>query len=214
MADRPIVFSAPMIRALLEGRKTQTRRVMKSHLGPIRFYPDDRLWVREAWRTPDNWNRAPAEIVASCQEAGWKQAWCPIQFEADQSRVNWGDWREHGAGRLRAGMHLPRAFSRLTLIVTGVKVERLHDISEADAEAEGVVWESADPPFYYVPGIFPHSRTAVGIEEPGSSPHAVRSYAKLWEEINGAGSWDENPWVAGISFRVIKANIDQIEASP
>ena len=220
MADRPILFSAPMIRALLDGRKTQTRRILKPRrgthyddfvdVGPalggigrklecpkeklaIPFAPGDRLWVREAHAISANpdlpvWYRSGHEEASA---------------SGPRVDVKW-----------RSSIHMLRWTSRLTLIITGVKVERVQEISATDAEAEGVVWESADPPFYYVPGIFPSSRTAVEIEEPGSSPHAVRSYAKLWEEINGAGSWDENPWVAGISFRVIKANIDQIEASP
>ena len=241
MADRPILFSAPMICALLHGRKTQTRRILKPRrgthyddfvdVGPalggigrklecpkeklaIPFAPGDRLWVREAWTVK---RHEPCQE----QERDYQRLHTPtIRYAADgeEIRHQGSDAAAHTYHGLvetkKSAIHLPRWLSRLTLIVTGVKVERLQDISATDAEAEGVVWESADPPFYYVPGIFPHSRTAVGIEEPGSSPHAVRSYAKLWEEINGAGSWDENPWVAGISFRVIKANIDQIEASP
>ena len=217
MTDRPILFSAPMIRALLEGRKTQTRRIMphqdwlaqayspivsgnaifnyagEEEVSRARFAVGDRLWVREAHAISANpdlpvWYRSGHEEASA---------------SGPRVDVKW-----------RSPIHMPRWASRLTLIVTGVKVERLQDISATDAEAEGVVWESADPPFYYVPGIFPHSRTAVGIEEPGSSPHAVRSYTKLWGEINGAGSWAENPWVAAITFRIVKANIDRIEGSP
>ena len=227
---RPILFSAPMIRALLEGRKTQTRRIMphqdwlaqayspivsgnaifnyagEEEVSRARFAVGDRLWVRETFQ------------VYGCYETelGFELGY-PIKgpLPKEELRSNAVVFRaDDQIGPWRSPIHMPRWASRLTLIVTGVKVERLQDISATDAEAEGVVWESADPPFYYVPGIFPHSRTAVGIEEPGSSPHAVRSYAKLWGEINGPGSWNENPWVAAISFCVIKANIDKIEASP
>jgi len=104
-------------------------------------------------------------------------------------------------------IHMPRWASRLTLEVTDVRVERLQDISASDAEAEGVVHESADPPFYYVPGIWPHSLTAVGVEEPGGK-HAQRSYAKLWDHINGAGAWDANPWVVAVTYRPHLMNVD------
>ncbi len=63
--------------------------------------------------------------------------------------------------------------------------------------------ESADPPFYYVPGIWPHSITAVGVED--GKDHAQRSYAKLWDYINGTGAWAENPWVVAYTFEVERA---------
>lgn len=213
MADRPILFSAPMVRALLDGRKTQTRRVF---VPPTPFDPSDdisvqlaagsikpkyaigdRLWVREALNgigEPDGRRKGI------------------VRYSADGEMVlaEQQDWLWQWKRPRLPSIHMPRAFSRLTLIVASVKVERLQDISAIDAEAEGVAWESADPPFYYVPGILPHSRTAVGVEEPGALPHAVRSYAKLWGEINGPGSWDANPWVVAISFRVVKANIDSL----
>jgi hypothetical protein len=209
MTDLPILFSAPMVQAMLRERKTQTRRILKPQPGndgifatlsdakrALRWVPGDRLWVREAMALGSDpvcytANGAPVETDGGAQDLWmdrYKRDHCP-------------------------GIHMPRWASRLTLIVTGVKVERLLDISAVDAEAEGVEWESADPPFYYVPGIFPHSRTAVGVEEPGALPHAVRSYAKLWGEINGHASWVANPWVVVLTFRVIKANIDSPEAA-
>ena len=107
------------------------------------------------------------------------------------------------------GIHMPREFSRLTLLVTDVRVQRLQDISEADAVAEGIDMESADPPFYYVPGIYPHNLTAVGVEQ--SRQPAIDSFAKLWGFINGPDDWAANPWVAAITFEVVRANIDQVQ---
>lgn len=168
MVDRPIIFSAPMVRALLDGRKSQTRRVLSPGSiyddisreaaedfelrgwdtfwrGDIlcaslaRYAVDDRLWVREPWRTPENFDdRSPAGLVTSCLSAGYERAWCPIEWEADEARDNWGDWRQTPPGRLRAAMHLPRAFSRITLTVTAVRIERLQDIGAADTIAEGI----------------------------------------------------------------------------
>lgn len=109
----------------------------------------------------------------------------------------------------RSPIFMPRRASRLTLLVTDVRVERLQDISEGDAAAEGVELESADPPFHYVPGIWPHSITAVGVEEPGGR-HAARSFAKLWGHINGSESWQANPWVVAVTFTVRARNIDQL----
>ena len=108
---------------------------------------------------------------------------------------------------------MPRERSRITLIVDAVKIEPLWNISERDCEAEGVVFETADPPFWYVPGIMPHDITAVGIEERADlMPHAVQSFRKLWIYLHGREGWDANPEVVAISFRVIKANIDAPEA--
>jgi hypothetical protein len=122
-------------------------------------------------------------------------------------------WAHHQERSSVPSIHMPRWASRLTLIVTGVKVEPLWSISERDCEAEGVVYETADPPFWYVPLILPHDITAVGIEERADlMPHAVQSFRKLWIHLHGREGWDSNPEVVAISFRVIKANIDAAEA--
>ncbi len=262
MADRPILFSAPMILGLLQGRKMQTRRVLTrnnssfgsaprsywDHADFSKAYPengylhvpchasdsrdgiascprcdemgwdgtvhrlwpkweiDDRLWVREAHYLTDDGDNELA--VYAEDEASVRQHLAQISSLEDRHVA--ANWSRHK--KLRPSIHMPRWASRLTLVVENVRVQRLQDISEADAMAEGVEMESADPPFYYVPGIFPHSRTAVGVEEPGHVPHAVRSYAKLWSEINGPGSWESNPWIIALTFHVIKANIDADEA--
>lgn len=247
MADRAILFSAPMVRALLHGRKTQTRRQFSSArvfatverpaytlrgedmqralqgasgfrnlggdnwvwacdayewqapiertevLAHIGYGIGDRLWVREAWRTHKAY-----DDLKPCEMSGEEAVWP----ELDRDNCD-------ALGRYRHARFMPRWASRLTLTVTDVRIQRLQDCSEADAQAEGVELESADPPFYYVPGIWPHSLTGVGVEEPGGR-HAVRSYAKLWDHINGSGAWEKNPWVVAVTFDVLKGNIDNL----
>jgi hypothetical protein len=176
MRERPILFSAPMVRALLAGTKTQTRRIVK---GGIPFDddfeivaspygdPGDRLWVREShwWfkDEPDN----------SCGYYPPKLTREDVEYRAD------GD---DGRKVWRPSIHMPRWASRITLEVTGVRVERLQDISEADARAEGVE-----------PNAF--ERTA--------DNYGSVLYRRLWESINGPGSWDANPWVWVVEFRRI-----------
>ncbi|WP_322884211.1 hypothetical protein U8C35_07585 [Sinorhizobium medicae] len=211
MTDRPILFSAPMVRALLSDRKTQTRRLLKpqpqgevinygwqrdegaywtdqsfaSHKLPI--WAGYRLWVKETWRTE---SRAYDDLAPS--EMGGEET---VLYDAD------ADWSANKTtGKTRVSIHMPRWASRTTLIVTDVRVERLQDISEADARAEGcpVTWdgEPYDPPPPEVDSWQGYGRA---------------SFFLLWSKINGPGSWDANPWVAAYSFRVIKQNIDQIE---
>jgi len=190
--ERPILMSAPMVRALLAGTKTQTRRVARlspMHMGmalepgemahgtPLKTCPygqrGERLWVREAWRSGKLTDRfAPREMTPHV-----------VWYEAD------GQAPEACSGKLRPGMFMPRWASRITLEVTGVRVERLQDISEADARAEGV--EPADEPN---PLRWQHY-----------SPHGV-AYAKLWDSINGPGAWDSNPFVWCVSFRRVDAD--------
>lgn len=239
MADCPILFSAPMVQALLREAhqpgtgKTQTRRILTrlSKVGAVtEFGPSDtagydwhfrdkamrwhdlrdvemkarlpwqvgdRLWVRESWRTLQKVDCLKPRDLADDRSK--------VTYEADPENRNplWA------FGKLRPSLFMPRWASRLTLLVTDVRVERLQDISEGDAAAEGVELESADPPFHYVPGIWPHSITAVGVEEPGGR-HAARSFAKLWGHINGPESWQANPWVVAVTFSVHARNIDQL----
>lgn len=201
MKQRPILFSAPMVRAILADTKTQTRRVVKLprwhfwgdaypgqilvdgagdfHGGELPVdelrcpygQPGDRLWVREAFI------HEPADY---CWEASVSIPCRPAStvYRADQE----GDTR--GAG-WKPSIHMPRILSRITLEVTGVRIERLQDISEADAQAEGCALECMTP---------------TGNDN-GSAIHGPGGYIALWESINGPGSWDQNPWVWVVEFK-------------
>jgi hypothetical protein len=118
-------------------------------------------------------------------------------------------WVEGYKRRLVPSIHMPRAASRITLDVTDVRVERLQDISEADALAEGLncaprsainfTTGGYDPGFRYADGTF------------SNFPGAYRrAWAELWDSINGPGAWDANPWVVVYSFSVHPCNIDQL----
>lgn len=199
MKERPILFSGPMVRALLDGSKTQTRRVVKPQPdtrpgmnctrlvfkdrkgAPLldealeadpRLYvslcpygqPGDKLWVRESFIH----NAAEYEPMMSMTHP-----LVPAEtfYMADHN----GDARGLG---WKPSIHMPRALSRITLEITGVRVERLQDISDADSLAEGV------------------DRTNTSI--PG---YAKERYCQLWESINGPDSWDANPWVWVVEFK-------------
>jgi len=182
-----ILFSGPMICALRAGSKTQTRRTAAP-----RWEPGDLLVVREAFQLLQPLDNQKPSIMM-------RQT--PIHFMADGKAPA-------GYGKGRPSIHMPRLASRLTLRVQEVREEPLKAISEADAVAEGIVFETADPPFYYVPGIWPHSLTAVGIEE--SRTPAQDSYFKLWDHINGEGASDANPQVFATTFEVIEKNIEEV----
>lgn len=211
MADRPILFSAPMVSALLAGRKTQTRRTIKPQPDnllegqipkQLRIAVGDRLYVREHWRTNFSLDDvAPRDMDPAKHEYPNKKGYCRdgtffVTYEADHPGLL--------NGRHRQAMHMPRWLSRLTLIVEGVKVERLNDIGEDDAIAEGVVdmgRRDGEPYSHcFMPGL-----PQIRIEH-----DAVPVYAHLWEIINGPGAWAANPWVVAYTFRVIRQNIDQI----
>lgn len=198
MTDHSLIFQAPMIRALLEGRKTQTRRLLKERPERRGISAGDRVWVRENWRTAAEYDSWPPRDLADND---------PILFPADG--VRWQGSRITNWGKVRPSIHLPRQFSRMTLVIADVDIQRLQDITEADALAEGVEYETADPPFFYVPGIEPHSHTAVGVEEPDRPRAAARCYGKLIDHINGAGTWASNPWIVAYTFTVEKRNIDK-----
>lgn len=200
MKERPILFSAPMVRAILDGTKTQTRRIVKHPAAegksgwhptttgwqylpggserPVCPYgrPGDRLWVRET--------HAPA---ADCWGA-WERRMCMdstgpapiIHYQADGGDPFIERWRP--------SIHMPRWASRINLEITSVRVERLQDISEADAIAEG---------------ISKSDRTGGWL--PGNCAAPEWAYRELWEQINGAGSWEANPWVWVVEFRRIEA---------
>ncbi len=203
MKERPILFSAPMVRSLLNGTKTQTRRVCKpaeaaalsfvvevpdplergqvyngSHFGDeeggVQFACPyggigDRLWVRETHAPQPDCSLAWEKWLNGA--GGEKPI---IHYAADASDRAWVD-------KWRPSIHMPRWASRIDLEIIGVRIERLQEIGEADARAEG--YEIGPPPC---------------IDDP------MRWYRYLWEQINGAGSWDANPWVWVVEFRRIR----------
>lgn len=182
MTDRPIIFSAPMVRALIDGRKTQTRRLASSPLR--RCEVGDRLYVREAWRT----HNVSDEIQPSML-TGEGRVW----YEADRDNCE-------AHGRLRPGMHMPRWASRLTLIVEGVRVEPLHAITPADAKAEGV-----EP----VPGGWRDYRGGSGAIPFVDT--AYKFLWESLHDKEGQ-RWVDNPDVLVLTFRVVRGNIDRIPA--
>ena len=229
MKERPILFSAPMVHAILDGRKTQTRRVapiesldirpigdqmvawnvdfskaIKGVLGThsggkftdlqarsiiaSQFnpygQPGDRLWVRETWRIA---GESPDDALDMFDRDD-------VQYRADDDQSYIGTYRP--------SIHMPRWASRITLEITAVRVERLQDISEADAMAEGIERGQDFPGWYRGP----LSGDSAGLEQAGRDfkiPTAFPklAYRALWESINGPTSWDANPWVWVIEFK-------------
>jgi hypothetical protein len=250
MTVRPIIFSSPMVRALLAGTKTQTRRILKPapFIDPkgnfcvpdrkgrvwnygqdidgrpctrhfqeehVRYAPGDLLWVREtcqvvrvtldyetggefdcfAW--DDDQYGAPTDYLHGCARTGVQSA---VYYGADGEETNPGHFYPVRGFReellrpqeinWRPSIHMPRWASRLTLEVTGVKVERLNDISQEDARAEGI----------------PRSLD-------GTEPSPLLWFRELWDSINGkreGANWGANPWVIAVSFAVHRCNVDSM----
>ncbi|MBA4707553.1 hypothetical protein [Aquitalea aquatica] len=211
MKERPILFSAPMVRAILSGLKTQTRRLMKNPPTPSEHFP----WLGvKSLRGPGHfvYPNALRQILAECPygEPGdqiWvRETWdflpsgtseCMIRYFADnamEQRTTPSNFNPfiYGNEKKRPSIHMPRWASRILLEIVSVRVERLQDISEADSLAEGVLPEPCD-----------HSRRSC--EEIGCyGDTAKAAYRGLWEQINGPSSWHSNPWVWVVEFKRIE----------
>jgi hypothetical protein len=217
MKERPIVFSAPMVRAILDGSKTQTRRVVKDLQGADyndfaswnrpthvldaarkhgrfgfsgRIYgdgtigspfsipcpygqPGDRLWVRETWRG----------LVEISEPNAIKPEYGIARYVPDQKhcrRVDYAATQERDDEPWRPSIHMPRWASRILLEIVSVRVERLHAITLGDICKEGLARSIYD---------FKPATAGFG------------AFADLWQSINGAGSWDANPWVWVVEFK-------------
>lgn len=218
MRERPIRLSAHEVRALLAGTKTQTRRAFSERtmkmmrdaaaLGEVSHFmaegrlekhdlayikqfspygqPGEQLWVRESWAVGNIYDSVPPSKICDWLSPGTKheKAPCGVAYPASGGCVGL---------KARPSIHMPRWASRITLEITGVRVERLQDISEADAWAEGL--ETAEGELDE-DAIFAMARGMPG----RTFEAAVPSFAVLWESINGAGSWDANPWVWVVEF--------------
>lgn len=229
MTDIPVLFSRTMIRALLDGRKTMTRRLAwRCKLGPLstgilsnavkvpsrwqKVRTGDRLWVREAIKAaplPNFLTGEPTNAICGFYAADDEPV---VEAKGFNVAAPW--W--HYAGALRA-FHMPRWASRLTLIVEGTRIERLQDISEADALAEGVTEENTiveticygGPPVeitedrYFLPGL-------EFFEPENGWESAWDAFHALWNHLHGPTAWDENPELIALKFSVVRENIDKI----
>jgi hypothetical protein len=203
MKEHPILFSAPMVRVILEGRKTQTRRVMK-------FQPIDEPCVMRASLTRTG---TKPVTVATWLDVDDRCCICPYGNVGDQlwvreaqavsvdAAIYRADYTDDAQVRMPKmlgfkwipSIHMRREFSRIQLEITGIRVERLQDISDDDALAEGVI-------SYPVGNL-----TVFGVEGTKIEKlHPRAAYLALWDEINGRGSVDTNPWVWVVEFKVIK----------
>lgn len=217
--DRPILMSAPMVRAILAGDKTQTRRIVKPQpiedskwVGGFKIetkkrteavksplvsslcpygQPGDQLWVREAF---DFVPFGGPDQPQSCAIVYWATGSyvthiAPCDFNP----------MIYGHAKVRPSIHMPRWASRITLVITSVRVERLQDINEADSVAEGIEhigdcnWRDyLDHPY-------------------NDFTSARRSYRSLWEKINRPGSWDANPWVWMVEFKRVLTSSNAVD---
>lgn len=257
--ERPILFSGPMVCAILEGRKTQTRRVVKGMaldwLAPDLFTPEfvadpdnslcpygkpgDKDWKtglipQDGWYNVDDLTDQP-EIPVYLRRFqdggewhitwGWDESDDPEAIEMDGGpttetirwkrpgdrlwvRETWAnlnadfptvdpyfvyraDSSDHGPVTWKPSIHMPRAASRILLEITDVRVERLQDISEDDARAEGIE-------------MWPDGNFKAYTKQPGKFTYARDSFRTLWESINGPESWEANPWVWVVNFKTVK----------
>lgn len=248
--ERPILFSAPMVRALLDGSKIKTRRtngfewtnlsmpgmwdkvetgIYRSEFGAWFRFDDqginrdvfikcpygkvgDRLWVRESFSVTAFYASQDNSTEAGSDE---ESAACRVKYHADgaESYVDelscnndFGVDEEEQALRASKNksspsIHMPRWASRINLEITGVRVERLNDISDVDAINEGIISEHHvwREPEYPLPDIA--YRPSAKSEYRYTCPK--QAFQDLWESINGAGSWQENPYVWVIEFKRI-----------
>lgn len=166
MTERPIIFSGPMVRSLIIGSKTQTRRVANDQSGIYSTtnpygHAGDLLWVKESWRTLAKYDDLKPTLLP-------KHA--PIEFKADLDK----DIQNEMSKKWRTPLFMPKSFTRLVLEIRDVRYERLMNCSQLDAIAEGISSDNSDP---------------------------ISQYKEIWENINGFGSWQRNPWVWVIEFK-------------
>jgi len=227
MKERPILFSGAMARALLDGSKTQTRRIVKdlppwpiteichdaggtgkwmpngpapSGTGMAAGHwrlcpygqPGERLWVRESWAIASK----ATDMVKVYYRASEQQShtefheYFPVACAGEMSAT----WPKY-----RPSIHMPRWASRILLEIVSVRVERLNECSRKDAIAEGIhryehVWRDSEYPLDDVA-----YEPVKGWPTRYSCP--IQAYQALWDSINGAGSWDANPWVWVVEFK-------------
>lgn len=206
MSERGMIFNGEMVRAILEGRKTQTRRVLATYQDAVKFCPEwdvngkqifivlgekdhtgmnpvitaipcpfgqpgDRVWVRETFRVHSRATDVATLVYRASVQNSWTEQTHRVPVAVCNKPATPEKWTP--------SIHMPRWASRITLEITGVRVERLNSITESDAEAEGVT-------------------------DTGFGDLLVDGYRYLWKSIYGEESWAANPWVWVIEFKRVE----------
>ena len=221
MKQHPILFQAEMVRAILSGSKGQTRRIAdvedatgaapglitpkgsfaprspKNHLSYYKYQAGEQLWVRETWRAVDKscaglsnyWSADQKNHRPDLKPSELIQAECCILYRASIDLHS-------SPHRWKPSIFMPRWASRITLNITGIRLEKLHDISEADAINEGIEKHSDGEFVNYM------------LDQLGGNYHSfdcpIKSYFSLWEKINGKESLESNPWVWVTEFKRVE----------
>jgi hypothetical protein len=230
VAEHPILFTGPMVRAILAGTKNQTRRIWSMpkglvwyHSGPLKGEETgdlcdpvgpgwctvdevacrygrvgDQLWVRETgWERP--------ERTAKMMREG-ADTWAPYYYDADGITAEEAEQFKAWGFKRNPSIHMPKWACRIRLEITDVRVERLHDLTEQDALAEGIasvrsqVWDMQ----HFAAWRFKFDQAVAAGQKPPVGPTPAQAFCALWQSINGAKSWAVNPWVWVISFQRIK----------
>ncbi|HBL5309986.1 TPA: hypothetical protein LR328_004264 [Salmonella enterica subsp. enterica serovar Rissen] len=195
--ERGMIFNDEMVRAILGGNKTQTRRIVEE-----KFYgravaaellakhcpygqPGDRIWVRETYRVHGKATDVATLVYRASVRNSWTEQTHRVPVEVCNKPVS---------EKWTPSIHMPRWASRILLEITNVRVERLNDISECDARAEGVPPAGSLLPDH--PGTF--------LTPKGDFAMAKVAFQRLWESIYGEESWNANPWVWVIEFERIQ----------
>ncbi|KMV67155.1 hypothetical protein AI29_15040 [bacteria symbiont BFo2 of Frankliniella occidentalis] len=212
--ERGIIFNGEMVRAILDGRKTQTRRVLKAqpssgvrsssfvnsgfedgHGNEIKCpfgQVGDRLWVRETFRVHSRATDVATLAYKASEQQSWTQQVARVPIELCTKQVSPEAWTP--------SIHMPRWASRITLEITDIRVERLNDISEKDAAAEGV----GSATWFAAKGVPEDEWTSLG-EFGAQKPSHINCFASLWESIYGQDSWQSNPFVWVVEFKRVEA---------
>lgn len=223
MKERGMIFNGEMVRAILNGRKTQTRRIMAiqpdhSELGLRRVIESkngiddgkyfwsqsdatglksrskpfacpfgtvgDRIWVREAFRVHSRATDVATLVYKASERNSWTEQTHRVPVAVCNKPATPEKWTP--------SLHMPRWASRITLEITGVRVERLNSIHDVDAMREGIQ------------NLTTCSHADFGIPGVVNAQHPVRAFQLLWESIYGAESWKANPWVWVVEFKRIE----------
>ena len=200
MTAKPILFSGPMLRGLLEGRKIQTRRIVKPQ---PQLHGNRWLWQTCSWTvSKPHCPLGNLDLPLDCCPYGtsghllWvKETWIGVKGYHDYAAT----CAVPTGVKKNSALFMPRWASRLTLELTDVRVERLRDISREDALAEGIAWSERTQGYSWMP-----EDGGPGFH--GSDPR--ESFWKLWDSINGEGESWKNPWCWVLRFNVHRCNID------